>query len=187
MVLQKSSRLCHYHFIFQTMYTYISVYRESWSLIDVSGQTIPSVSDGYNYTCHGLGHESGRMLKSDLGIPFKALQVTVLVNGGEIVFLPNNHESQCKKHTSLLMTHDSSMAKLLHQTCKPFCEIPGPCRFEEMIVLSADERDHIFTCYCPQNSCNELFLWLQPEAGQGMVSICEIKWVYLQIHPLSIK
>ena len=137
------------------------------------------MSDGYNHTCHGLGHESGcLLLKSDLGIPFKALQVTILITGGEVVFFPNNHESKCKKHTSLLMTHGSSMAKLLGQTCKPFCEVPGPCRFEEMVLLSEDEKDYIFTCDCPLTWCNELFLWLQPEAVQGRVSICEVRWVY---------
>ena len=148
-------------------------------MVDGSGQTLPNVSDGYNYTCHGLGLGSRRMLlKSDLGVPFKALKVIVLIAGGDVAFFPYNNESQCKKHTSLLVTHDSSQAKLLGQSCKPFCEVPGQCRFEEMVVLSADERDYIFICDCPQTPCNELFVWFQPEAVHGEVPMCEIQLIY---------
>ena len=187
MVLQKAYHYnCHYyccypyyHSIFLRISTSISsVSSGNWSLVNGNGKPLPSISDGYNYTCHNLELEGGSMLlKSEIGVPFKAFQVTVLITGGEVVFFPNLL-SQCKKPTSLLMTHDSSQEKLLGQTCKPFCEVPGSCRFEEMIALSMDERDYVFTCDCAQPSCNELFVWFQLGAVHGRVSICEVQVVY---------
>ena len=162
------------------LYLFISsVSSGNWSLVRGSGQALPAVSDGYNDTCHGLDLEGRRVLmKSDLEVSFKTLQVTVLIAGGEIAFFPNTYLVQCKKPTSLLMTHDSSMAKTRGHPCKPFCEVPGLCWFEEMGKVAADVTNYKFTCVCPYASCNELLVMFPSETVQGRISICEVQLIY---------
>ena len=166
------------------IYIYIffiySVSSGNWSLV-VRGkdQSLPDVSDGYNDTCHGLDIDGdGMLLKSDLDVPFKTLQVTVLIAGGEVVFFPSTDASRCKEHTSLLMTHDSSIAKARGQMCKPFCEVPGSCWLQERVILDTDKINYVFTCACPRTSCNELFVMFQSDAVPGSISICEVQLLY---------
>ena len=170
--------ICSIKYTIYNIYVF-STSSVTWSLVSDIGQHIPNVSDGYNHTCHALDLESGSvLLKSDLDVPFKTLQVTVLINGGEVFFFPSTDASQCKKHTSLLMTHDSSMTTVLGRTCQPFCEVPGSCWFEEMIMLDMDVTNYRFTCVCPLASCNELFIVFKPEAVQGRISICDVQLIY---------
>ena len=158
------------------MYLTFSV---TWFTVIGSILPLPEVRDGDNDTCHGLDIEAGRLLlKSNLDVPFKTLKVTILITGAEVVFFPNNDISLCKKHMSLLMAHDSSTATTQGHTCKPFCEVPGPCRLEEIVMLATGKINYEFTCVCPQASCNELFVMFQPEAVQGGISICGVQMLY---------
>ena len=160
-------------------YLIISVSSGNWSLIGSSSQRLPDISDGYNNTCHGLNYEDGHiLLKSDIGIAFKTLHVTVHITGGEVDFFRHTDAFQCKKHASVLMTHDTSVASVTGQECKPFCEVPGPCQYDEMIMLAADKTDYVFSCICPQTSCNELFVWFQTESAHEGLSLCEVQLLY---------
>ena len=169
-----------YIYIYIYIFFIYSVSSGNWSLV-VRGndQSLPDVSDGYNDTCHVLDTDGdGMLLKSDLDVPFKTLQVTVLIAGGEVVFFPSTDASRCKEHTSLLMTHDSSIAKARGQMCKPFCEVPGSCWLQERVILDTDKINYVFTCACPRTSCNELFVMFQSDAVQGSISICEVQLLY---------
>ena len=168
------------YYIYFLYYMYIlSASIGNWSLVDGNSQPLPDVSDGYSHTCYGLTLEDRPMLlKSDLNAPFKTLQVTLLIAGGEILFFPNTDLARCKKPVSLLMTHDSTLAQAIGQICEPFCEVPVSCRLDEMIILATDVRDYTFTCVCPLDKCNELLMWFQPQTVQSRISICEVSLAY---------
>ena len=81
----------------------------------------------------------------------------------------------CHKLPSLLMTHNSTQVTRCDLACKPFCQVPQPCKFEAAQHLPWFNRiRYIFSCHCLYQTCTDLFLMLQPELDRVIFEICHI-------------
>ena len=116
------------------------------------------------------------LLKTTLTTPFASLEVNINIKLPRVNFGPE--QLPCGyKAPSLLMTHDSSTATAEGRKCKLFCTVPHVCRLVDVtVVMVEDILQYEFSCRCSHQSCNELFLMLQPELRRDAIEICHANW-----------
>ena len=130
-----------------------------------------ALSDSNNETCLNVDNsclvDLRILLVGSLSKIFKTLHVAIHTSDR----LFRIHGGTCADKW-VLMSHVGPKSGI---TCRPFCDVPTTCNLEGTQYIDSTLITFRFHCFCPEESCSELLLWIWSGPNTVIPSVCEIE------------
>ena len=115
--------------------------------------------------------KSRGLLVGSLSWSYRNLYVLIHTNSSSIQF----HDGACGHDSpSVLMSHVGFRSGF---PFRDLCVIPSVCHLRNRLLTNTILFTFQFECMCTSEHCSELLLWLWPQPGAAISTVCEIEVV----------